>query len=83
MWENISFLSFVWIQYNIYVYFFSVLCFYVFYFAHINFENNSLNEPHNLFSLNKQKYWVGQKLTHVFSVRCYGKRQTNILANPI
>lgn len=80
MWENTSFLSFVCIQYNIYIFYICVLCFYL---AHINFENHSLNEPHNLFSLNKQKYWVGQKLTHVFSVRCYGKRRTNSQPNII
>ena len=65
MWENTSFPLFgPNIVYNLY--FFSVLCFSVFYSVHINFEDHSLNEPHNLFSLKKQKYWVGQKFTHVF-----------------
>ena len=29
------------------------------------------------------KYWVGQKVHLDFSLRCYGKSQTNLLANPI
>ena len=28
-------------------------------------------------------YWVGQKVRSGFSVRSYGKTQTNFLANPI
>ena len=29
------------------------------------------------------KYWVGQKVHLGFSIRCYGKTQTNFLANTI
>ena len=29
------------------------------------------------------KYWVGQKVHSRFSIRCYRKTQTNLLANPV
>lgn len=33
--------------------------------------------------LRKGKHWVGQKSSSEFSKKCYGKPQTNFLANPV